>query len=171
MSPLEELFESNAVVKILDFLTLYKDFEYTRTEIARETGISRRTLYQVFPTLEKFDLVTVSKAVGNSKLYKLNTENSICEVLVALGDEIAFFKAEKATGMSLTRKEECQTGNFSEAVIKIITVKGNTADVKRMVEGIGANMNTSFPITDITKNAPESMEVQIMNEKGRSLPK
>ena len=99
LAQLLDLFQTNAVVKILDFLTLYKDFEYTRTDIAKETGISRRTLYQVFPILEKFELVKVTKSSGMVRFYKLNMENSISKHLVALADQVSLFQAEKTTGI------------------------------------------------------------------------
>ena len=104
MPPLQDLFETHALVKILDFLTLYKDFEYTRTDIANETGISRRTLYEVFPKLEKFNLVEVTRSYGKVKFYKLNTKNPISKYLIALADEVAFYEAGKATGITLTTK-------------------------------------------------------------------
>lgn len=95
MAQLQDLFQTHAIVKILDHLTLYKDFEYTKTDITNETGISRRTLYQNWPILEKFDLVKVTKSSGKIKFYKLNTENPISKQLVSLVDEISFF----ATGL------------------------------------------------------------------------
>ena len=67
MAQLQDLFQTHAIVKILDHLTLFKDFEYTKTDIAAETGISRRTLYQVWPILEKFDLIELTKSSG--KIY------------------------------------------------------------------------------------------------------
>ena len=94
MAQLQDLFKTHAIVKILDFLTLYKDFDYTRTEIAKYVGISRRTLYQVFPILEEFQLVKLTKSSGKVKFYKLNTENPISKYLIALTDAIATFKVK-----------------------------------------------------------------------------
>ena len=91
MAQLQDLFRRHAVVKILDFLTLYNTFEYTRTDIANETGISRRTLYEVWPILEKFDLVKITKTSGRIKFFKLNTQNPISKELIILTDKIAFF--------------------------------------------------------------------------------
>jgi hypothetical protein len=149
--PLQELFESNAVVKILDFLTLFKDFEYTRTDIANETGISRRTLYQAFPVLEKFGLVTVSKSIGNIKLYKLNTESSICKSLVFLADEIALYNAEKSTGIELTRKEEFASSCTAE--ITKIKFTGTASSVQKATQTVlNENSSASIPITDSTES-------------------
>jgi len=98
MAQLQDLFQTHAIVKILDFLTLYKEFEYTRTDIANETGISRRTLYQIWPFIERFELVKMTKSSGMVKFYKLNTENPISKHLVALADQISLFEAERIAG-------------------------------------------------------------------------
>jgi DNA-binding transcriptional regulator GbsR (MarR family) len=116
MPPLQDLFETHALVKILDFLTLYKDFEYTRTDIANETGISRRTLYEVFPKLEEFNLVEVTKSFGNVKFYKLNAKNPISKYLTALADEIALYEAEKATGIELSTQIQPNTQAIKPSV-------------------------------------------------------
>lgn len=98
MAQLQDLFQTHAIVKILDFLTLYSEFEYTRTDIAKETGISRRTLYEVWPILEKFDLVKITKTSGMIKFYQLNTASPISQHLITLADKISFFAAEKIVG-------------------------------------------------------------------------
>ena len=156
MPPLQELFESNAVVKILDFLSLYKDFEYTKTDIANETGISRRTLYQVFPTLEKYGLVIVNKSFGNIKLYKLNTENSICRALVTLANEIALYKAEQSTGISLTTQNDKCIPKATATIMAFVKVEGNSSQIKKITDSIlnQSNIGTTIPVAGSTENSP-----------------
>jgi len=165
MAPLQELFETHAIVKILDFLTVFKDFEYTKTDIAKETEISRRTLYEVFPVLEKYELVKNTRSFGAIKYYKLNSENSIVRLLIRLADEIALFNAEKETGIKLTSDIDIDiqrvTNNCSvstEPTIRLtktmITVEGTASDVNKLMQG---KMNildgvTSFPSNDFTSN-------------------
>ena len=165
MARLQDVFQSHAIVKILDFLALYKDFEYTRTDIAKETGISRRTLYEVFPILEKYELVTLTKTLGKIKLYKLNTENSIAKYLVLLIDEIAFFKAEKITGIELTEKnqssKEIQSCDFELTSFNMQYTSRKSTDYPRgeMTDGSlsGLKKNISIPVMNSTKNDfPES---------------
>jgi DNA-binding transcriptional regulator LsrR (DeoR family) len=143
MPPLQDLFETHAIVKILDFLTLYKDFEYTRTDIAKETGISRRTLYEVFPKLEKFNLVEVTRSYGKVKFYKLNTKNPISQYLIALADEIAFYEAGKATGIELSTQiqpkiqtiEPC-VSDKSQVSVSFMKVQANSAsEMKELIQG------------------------------------
>jgi len=95
MAELKNLFKSFAVVEILDFLTLYDGCEYTKTEIIENTGISRRTLYEVWPVLEKFGLVKETRRVGRIALYTLNTENPIAQKLDELSKEIAIYMGKK----------------------------------------------------------------------------
>jgi len=101
MAQLQDLLQTHGVVQILDFLTLYKDFEYTKTDIAKETGLSRRTLYQIWHILEEFDLVKITKESGAIKFYKLNTENPIARHLILLEDIISFYCAEKISGVKI----------------------------------------------------------------------
>jgi len=150
MAQLQDLFQTHAVVKILDFLTLYKEFEYTRTDIANETGISRRTLYQVWPILERFDLVRVTKSSGLIKFYKLNTENPISKHLVALADKISFFEADKIAGVesipvlqanlptyiSSSQVQQSTRGPPVEVTIMKLTVKGTPSDVEELFQKI-----------------------------------
>jgi hypothetical protein len=138
MPPLEELFTSHAVVKILDFLSLYKDFEYTRTDIAKETGISRRTLYEVFPIIERYELITVTKSIGNVKLYKLNTANVIARRMIALADAVALFRAEKSTGIELASNittDECTSTQKTPVKVTMVQIEANSAEQIKEVMG------------------------------------
>jgi AcrR family transcriptional regulator len=149
MPPLQELFETHALVKILDFLTLFKNFEYTRTDIAKETGISRRTLYEVFPTLEKYGLVQVTKAFGKVKFYKLNMGNPISQRLIALADEIAFYNAQKVTGIELATKilpnhpSQSPCATASPVKVTIMQIEANSAaDIKDLVHTTSSTQST-----------------------------
>lgn len=159
MPPLQELFETHALVKILDFLTLYKDFEYTRTDIANETGISRRTLYEVFPKLESFNLVEVTKSFGKVKFYKLNTKNPISKHLIALADEIALYEAEKATGIELsTQIQPMQAvkpcvSEESQVSVSFIKVQANSSsEVMELIQDWTSNTGTKITTTNSTQN-------------------
>jgi hypothetical protein len=158
MPPLQELFETHALVKILDFLSLYKDFEYTRTDIANETGISRRTLYEVFPTIEKYGLVQITKEFGNVKFYKLNMENPISKRIVALADEIALYDAQKATGIVLTTEIQPNQPSPSPRVtpspvsITVMKIEANSAtEIKDLMNTSSAQSTFGEIITEIKK--------------------
>ena len=88
---LQKLFTDSSIAKLLDFLTLYKDFDYPKTEISRNSGVSWKTLYRLWPLLEKHNLVVKTRQIGRATLYKLNTESPIAQALNKLALEVATF--------------------------------------------------------------------------------
>src|SRR4030067_2142767 len=88
---LKKLFEDSSIARLLDFLTLYRDFDYPKTEISRNSGVSWKTLYRLWPLLEKYELVIKTRQIGRATLYKLNPENQIAKALNKLALEIAAF--------------------------------------------------------------------------------
>src|SRR4030067_2313932 len=88
---LQKLFEDSSIARLLDFLTLYRDFDYPKTEISRNSGVSWKTLYRLWPLLEKYELVIKTRQIGRATLYKLNTESPIAKALNKLALEIATF--------------------------------------------------------------------------------
>src|SRR4030043_16660 len=88
---LQKLFADSSIAKLLDFLTLYRDFDYPKTEISKNSGVSWKTLYRLWPLLEKYNLVVKTRQIGRATLYKLNTESPITQALNKLALEIATF--------------------------------------------------------------------------------
>jgi len=109
---LQKIFGDSAIAKLLDFLTLYRDFDYSKTEISRNSGVSWKTLFRVWPILEKYDLVTKTRQIGRAALYKLNTENPIAKALQELALQIALYDAKKIA------KEELERGQPVKLVHK-----------------------------------------------------
>jgi len=110
---LQKLFADSSIAKLLDFLTLYKDFDYPKTEISRNSGVSWKTLYRLWPILEKYNLVIKTRQIGRATLYKLNTESPIAQALNKLTLEIAAFgvtaELTRQTKERKTRKTESIT--------------------------------------------------------------
>ena len=89
---LETIFGRTPIVKVIDFFLQHRDYDYSKKEIMKYAGISRGTFYsdEVLGVLLKFNLITETREVGNSKLYKLNLENPIVQKLDELDNEISF---------------------------------------------------------------------------------
>jgi len=92
---LQKLFGDSAIAKILDYLTLFKSFDYPKTEISRNSGVAWKTLYRIWPIIEKYGLVVRTRQIGRAKLYKLNEENPIAKALNDLAFQIARYDAQK----------------------------------------------------------------------------
>jgi len=105
VAELKDLFKSFAVIQIMDFLTLYDGYEYTKSEIIENIGVSRRTLYEVWPILERFGLVKETKRIGRIALYTLNKENPIANKIDELSKEIAIYTGKKLAEKETIKKE------------------------------------------------------------------
>ena len=79
-----EVFGSNPIIKVLDFLITYQLFDYPLTEIAKNSGVSYSTLQTFWDKLEKNKIVIKTRRVGKSDLYKLNTNNPAIKQLIKL---------------------------------------------------------------------------------------
>jgi DNA-binding transcriptional ArsR family regulator len=72
------------LIRVIDMLIENSIFDYTKTEIAKNAGISRASLYNVWPVLEKYELIKKSRRIGNAILYKLNKESPVVQKLIEL---------------------------------------------------------------------------------------
>lgn len=79
-----EVFGSNPITRVLDFLITFQLFDYPLTEIARNSGVSYSTLKTFWNKLEKNKIVIKTRRVGKSNLYKLNTKNPAVKQLLKL---------------------------------------------------------------------------------------
>ena len=79
-----EVFGSNPIIKVLDFLITFQSFDYPLTEIAKNSGVSYSTLQTFWDKLEKNKIVIKTRRVGKSNLYKLNTNNPAINQLIKL---------------------------------------------------------------------------------------
>jgi len=84
-----EFLGDTPLIRVIDFLIENSTFDYTKTEIAENSGISRASIYNIWPTLEKFELVKKSRQIGNTTLYKLNKENPVVQKLIELDLKIS----------------------------------------------------------------------------------
>ena len=106
---MQKLFEDSSIARLLDFLTLYKDFDYPKTEISKNSGVSWKTLYRLWPILEKYNLVVKTRQIGRTTLYKLNTESPIAHALSKLTLEIAAFGVTEELARQAKEKKNLKT--------------------------------------------------------------
>ncbi len=84
---------NDPVLKVLDFLIDNQAFDHSKTAIADGSGISRTTLFNIWPILERNNIVVETRRVGRAKMFKLNKENQIVKKLIELDDAISEYAA------------------------------------------------------------------------------
>ena len=90
--PLERIFSTKSVAKVLDFLLVYRKHDYSKTDISREADVEwKNMLTRVWPILEKYKLVTATRTIGRAQLFEANMENPIMQALAKIQVEIATY--------------------------------------------------------------------------------
>lgn len=72
-----DVFGNGPEVRVLDFLMDHVGYDYTITDVARETGVSRPTLYKMWDNFIQLGLIKKTRRIGNAQLYELDGENPI----------------------------------------------------------------------------------------------
>ena len=72
-----EVFGESPLLKVLDFLVVNEEFDYSMVDIARFSGVGYATLKLFWKKLEKNKIVMQTRTIGKAKMYKLNTKNPI----------------------------------------------------------------------------------------------
>jgi DNA-binding transcriptional regulator GbsR (MarR family) len=78
--PLESIFQ-NGPARVLDFLILNQNFDYSAAEISRITGIPLRTVQRVLPHFVQKELVKETGKIGNTRMYIINSKSELSELL------------------------------------------------------------------------------------------
>ena len=85
----KDIFGDSPQTKVLDFLADHPEFDYSISEIAKKSHVSRPTVYKIKDILLKKELIIQTREQGGSPLYKLNIENKIVQVILKFDFEIA----------------------------------------------------------------------------------
>lgn len=72
-----EIFGDSPILRVMDFLVVNEDFDYSMTDIAGLSGVGYSTLKLFWNKLEKEGIVVNIRTVGKAKMYKLNLTNPI----------------------------------------------------------------------------------------------
>ena len=90
-----EYFGDTPMVRILNFLILGKDFDYSMTEIAEGSNVGWTSFTRAWKELEKKKAGGHTRDIGRAKLYKLNTQDSTVQKLIKLHWEIIKTETDK----------------------------------------------------------------------------
>ena len=83
-----EVFGNYPLIKVLDFLITFREFDYPLTEIAKNSGIAWSTLHEIFPKLVELGVVIETRQIGRARLFKLNEDNSISQKLIEMDEKL-----------------------------------------------------------------------------------
>ena len=88
-------FGDTPMVRILNFLILGKDFDYSMTDIAEGSHVGWTSFTRAWKELEKRKVVLHTRDIGRARLYKLNTQDITIQKLIRLHWEIIKAETDK----------------------------------------------------------------------------
>ena len=86
---------------MLDFLADHLAIDYSITELAECTGMSRPTIYGALAELTGQGFITQSRTLGRSRLFKINAANILVGAIIA--QDIVTARATAGEEVSKTR--------------------------------------------------------------------
>lgn len=86
------------LIRILNHLLIFREFDYSLTDIAEESDVAWSTLNLLWPKLEKMKIVKHTRNVGKAKMYRLNEENRQVKALIEFADRLVWDYVNRKTG-------------------------------------------------------------------------
>jgi len=90
-----EFMGDSPTIRILDYLMVERDLDFSISDMARNVAIGRTTLYRIWDQLLKNKIILSTRVIGKSKLYKLNKENPKIQKLMELDDMLIIENLKK----------------------------------------------------------------------------
>jgi len=82
-------------IRVLDYLLTERDLDFSITDIAKNAGIGRSTLYRIWDDLIKNEIIISTRIIGKAKLYKLNKNNIKIKKLIEIDDYLILEELKK----------------------------------------------------------------------------
>ncbi len=89
-----ETFGEAPMIKVLDFFLTFDSFDYSKSQVAEETEVSRITLDKIWEELTGKKIITKTRTIGRAEMFRLNKENPMVGVLLELSLKLASAFAE-----------------------------------------------------------------------------
>ena len=93
-----EFMGDSPTIRVLDYLMTERDLDFSITDMARNAGIGRTTLYRIWQSLIKNKIILPTRVIGRSRLYKLNKDNIKIKKLMEIDDALNLEDLRKHAG-------------------------------------------------------------------------
>ena len=86
---LVDIFSGKEVTRVIDFFIDNVGGEYTKTDVAEGSMVSRPTVQDIVQKLTCMDVICSSRKLGHTELYKLNTKSPLVKSLISFDSELS----------------------------------------------------------------------------------
>jgi len=112
--PIERLFGSSAAARIIDFMQVFRDWDYSKQDIAENSDLSSRHAAKAIDKLEKLELIKKTRNVGRAQMYQYNIQNPAAQLLQKFSLEIAGQEAQKIADQEIAKEEASRQAQITE---------------------------------------------------------
>ena len=92
---LMKMFGNSPKLRILDIFLDNPYFDFSKSEVVRELGMSKQTFYKCFKDLEELGMIKFSRNIGRATMYRINSEHPLIRRLDEIVNEVSLQIAEK----------------------------------------------------------------------------
>ena len=90
-----EFMGDSPTIRVMDYLLTMGELDFSITDMAENAGIGRATLYRIWGSLIKNEIIAHTRDIGKAKLFKLNTENPKIKKLIEIYDMLTLEELKK----------------------------------------------------------------------------
>jgi DNA-binding transcriptional regulator YhcF (GntR family) len=83
-----KLLGDSPYIRVLDFLLTYREFDYSKKEIAENANVSYNTLNSFWREMLNNGIIIKTRRIGKQDMFKLNQENNLVKGLIAFFDSL-----------------------------------------------------------------------------------
>ncbi len=84
-----ETFGNSPKIRVLDFFLTFSEFDYSKSQVAAETDVSRITVVPIWDKLIRDRFLVKTRIVGRAEMYKLNKTNPKVKELLELNFKLS----------------------------------------------------------------------------------
>ena len=83
------VFGDSPIIKVIDFFLENREFDYSLTDIAKNSDIAWSTLHQFWNGIVKLGIVINTRRIGRADLYKLDMNSPIVKKLIDIDNDVS----------------------------------------------------------------------------------
>ena len=80
------------------YLLTERDLDFSITDMAKNSGIGRTTLYRIWDGLIKNRIIVSTRIIGKAKLFRLNKDNFVIKKLIEIDDKLMLEDLKRRSG-------------------------------------------------------------------------
>ena len=94
-----EYMGDSPTIRMLDYLLSVRGMDFSISDLARNSGIGRATLYRIWDNFIKNKIVVLTRVIGRAKLYKLNQDNLVIKKFIEIDQALIMKELKRRSEM------------------------------------------------------------------------